>query len=136
MKNVTVYIGAIKKCLYPKAYQKDGDETFIPEFETRTTKMGYMRKNIEEVNNQAILIKTENNLYYQFKLTNTFIDKTRIIFNNENYALTSKPKHDDDIFVDENSLIPYYEEQPKSLSLRKLKRDILIDPRIKTGINH
>jgi len=40
------------------------------------------------------------------------------------------------LFFDKDSLIPYYEEQPKKLSFKKLKDDILLDPRIKTGIEH
>jgi len=134
MKNVTVYIGTIKKCLYPKQYQKDGEITFIPEFESITMQMGYDRKNTEEIDKQAILIKDGYNHYYQYKLTNSFIDNMKIRIKNVNSALLGKPLFKDDLFVDEKTLIPYYDEQPKSLSLRKLKRDIIMDPRIKSGI--
>ena len=87
MKNVTVYIGTIKKCLYPKQYQKDGDITFIPEFESITMQMGYDRKNTEEIDKQAILIKDEYNHYYQYKLTNSFIDNMKIRIKSVNSAL-------------------------------------------------
>lgn len=48
----------------------------------------------------------------------------------------NKPHHTGDLFCIEETLTPYYEEQPKKLSFRKLKQDLLCDPRIKTGIEH
>lgn len=50
--------------------------------------------------------------------------------------IRSTPKKDGEIFYDKDSLVPYYEEEPKKLSFRKLKKDLLNDVRIKTGIEH
>lgn len=141
MKNVTVYIGTIKKCLDLENYRIHGDNNGRIMVEERTATSASLNRLItafytKTINEQAILIKDKNNLYYQYKLTNSFIDNMKIKTKSINSALLGKPLFPDDLFVDENTLIPYYEEQPKSLSLRKLKRDILIDPRIKTGIEH
>ena len=50
--------------------------------------------------------------------------------------MLNEPKQDNDLFYNDNTLVPYYMEQSKVLSLRKLKKDLLKDPRIKTGIEN
>jgi len=136
MKNITVYVGTIKKCLNYERYKKDGERSYIPDCKIGSLEMGFSCRNTEEINNQAILIKSKDNQYHQFKLTNTLLDNIKIVFNSKSSSLTEQPNDDYGTFVDEKTLIPYYKNQPKSLSLRKLKRDVLMDPRIKTRIEH
>lgn len=140
MKNLTVYIGTIKKCLNLKAYTKDGDYTFISdgEMSTSSSKMvsGYNRPNTKIINDQAIIIENAYGHFYHYKPTNGFIDNLNIILDTKEGFIKSTPKKDDELFFDKDSLIPYYEEQPKKLSFRKLKNDLLLDSRIKTGIEH
>lgn len=139
MKNLTVYVGTIKRCLDLEGYKRDGDSTFLPDWEmstgTSTILSGFSKPNTKIVKEQAILIKNKHDNFYEFKLTNTFFDNLKIIFNLWN-CLYNKPWFNDELFYDEKSLVPYYEEQPKKLSFRKLKNDLLCDPRIKTGIEH
>lgn len=72
---------------------------------------------------------------YEFKLTNTFIDNLKIVFNFGSYML-NEPQQDNDLFYHDNTLVPYYKEQPKIICLRKLKKELLKDSRIKTGIEN
>ena len=140
MKNLTVYIGKTKKCLDIKKFEKDGDYTFIPHFEISSSRssmqMGESRRNIVTINEQAILIENQYGHFYNYKLTNSFIDNLKIILDDSRNIIKSTPSKNDEIFYDKESLVPYYSEQPKKLSFRKLKNDLLIDPRIKTGIEH
>ena len=139
MKNVIVYVGTIKKCLNYRGYKKDGDTSFVPLdcISTNTTKIvsGIEKSNVETINDQAILIKHSNNHFYEFKLTNTFKENLKIIFGDLDSAIKLEPESDGDLFLGREAF-PYYEEQPKRLSLRKLRMDLLMDPRIKSGIEH
>ena len=138
MKNFTVYIGTIKECLDIKNFKKDGDYTFRPFFEmsTSTTSMqfGEEKPNTKTINEQAILIKNQHGHFYNYEITNSFIDNLRIVLDDYRDIISSNPIFDYDLFYDEESLVPYYQEQPKKLSFRKLKKDLLNDPRIKSGI--
>lgn len=140
MQNLTVYIGTIKKCLDIKNYKKDGESTFIPEFEigTSTTSitMGTAKPNAKTINEQAILIENQYGHFYNYKLNNSFIDNLKIILDDNRNIIKSIPTKDNEIFYNKESLVPYYSEQPKKLSFRKLKKDLLCNPRIKTGIEH
>ena len=140
MKNITVYIGTTKKCLDVKNFKKDGEYTFIPDFEISSSRssmqMGHARRNIITINEQAILIENQYGNFYNYKLTNNFIDNLKIILDDSRNIIRSTPSKNDEIFYDKESLVPYYSEQPKKLTFRKLKNDLLIDPRIKTGIEH
>ena len=139
MKNIKVYVGTIKQCLDYNGYKKDGDTSFIPTecYGTSISKTiaGFRRYNIVIVNDQAIIIEDNDQNFYEFKLTNTFIENIKIVFKNPNSRLKLYPEKDGDIFMDK-TLTKYYDEQPKTLSLRKLKKDLLMDSRIKTGIEH
>lgn len=140
MKNLTIYIGTIKKCLDIKNYNKDGDYTFSPDCEISTScskmEFGFNRPNTVVINDQAILIENGYGHFYNYKLDNGFIDNLKIILDDGPSIINSKPKHNDELFYDKSSLVPYYEEQPKKLSFRKLRNDLLSDPRIKSGIEH
>ena len=136
MKNLTVYVGTIKRVLDLYHYNKHGEETCISIIETKTSKIAEVQRNTKDINKQAILIKTKSDHIYQFKLSNTFKDNMRIIFDLDKYAIPNKPKEENEIFYDEETLVPYYNEQPKRLNLRKLRKDLLFDARIKTGIDH
>lgn len=140
MRNVEIYVGTIKKCLDLENYNKYGDKSEKIGWEERTkttVTTSYITTNYTKtINDQAILIKTNLDYFYQFKLSNKFKENLKIVFQDPLSAIPTKPDDDSSIFVDENTLIPYYQEQPKTLTLRRLKRDLLQDPRIKTGIEH
>lgn len=136
IKNAKVYVGTIKECLDVNNYKRNGDSTFIPEMECGNIQMGFSKSNTKEINNQAILIKTKTDNVYEFKLTNTFLDNLKILFDLGTYSISKEPDFNGEIFYVEKTLTPYYEEQPKKLTLRKLRKDLLLDPRIKSGIEH
>lgn len=136
MKNLTVYVGTIKKCLDVKNFKKDGKSTFIPDCEIGSITLGFSKPNVKTINEQAILIKNQFGHFYNYRLNNGFIDNLKIILDDSHSIIRSNPNHDNELFYDEESLVPYYDEQPKKLSFRKLRNDLLCDPRIKSGIEH
>ena len=139
MKNIKVYIGTIKLCLDINDYKKDGNSSFVPTecygASKSKTIAGFRKPNVNIINNQAILIQDKNHNFYEFKLTNTFIENLKIVFKDPGSRIKLLPEKNGDIFID-SKLTEYYDKQPKTLSLRKLRKDLLMDSRIKTGIEH
>ena len=131
IKNAEVYIGTIKECIDVKKYKLYGDKRTVmaTEWKTMTTKFqcGFQENYTKIINQQAIIIKTEDNELYEYKLKL----EDNIKLKNPIFSILTEPEDNEDIFLDENTLVPYYEKQPKVLSLRKLKKDLLEDPNIK-----
>ena len=118
MKNVVVYIGTIKKGVNFEEYQKYGE--VYPTLR--------LERICVPVNRQAILIKDKNDNFYQFDMTGKLFHKLHLILRYPSYVSNQ--------YYDKNTLVPYYLDQPKRLSLRKLKKDLINDPRIPMGIEH
>lgn len=136
MKNIAVYIGTIKSCLNYDNYKKDGDNTYKPYFEINHTQFGFLLPNTKIISDQAILIKTKTNNMYRFRINSPILDGLKVLFDMEKHSIPNKPTNNDIIFYEEESLKPYYVEEPKNVSIRRLKRDLLYDARIKGGIEH
>lgn len=134
MKKENIYVGKLMECKNVKSYLKDGETTFIPEFQTRTMQISTARQNIEVINEQAILIKTSKGYIYLnniTKLAHAILVDMGISIG----AIGIKPQNDGDLFVLENTLIPYYNKNTdKHVFVKQLKRQVLIDSRIKIGI--
>lgn len=118
MKNVVVYIGTIKKVVNFEEYQKYGE--VYPTLR--------LERICVSVNRQAILIKDKKDNFYQFNMNGKLFNKLHLIQRYPSYVSSQ--------YYDKNTLVPYYSEQPKRLSLRKLKRDLINDPRISIGIDY
>ena len=56
---------------------------------------------------------------------------------NHDIILSSCPLQEREIFVDEKSLVPYYDKKDckQKTSIRKVQNDLLLDPRIPRGID-
>jgi len=140
MKNLTLYIGTIKKCLNANDYKKFGDVKKGVAFEERTkttvTTFEYSIPTTEIVDGSAILVKTESDTMYELKLGHSLKEYLNIICDTGVGEILDHPENDDDIFYDRSSLKIYCEEKAKVLNLRKRKYDMLMDPRIKAGIEN
>lgn len=140
IKNAKVYIGTIKECLNISKYKLYGDQRkyMATEWNTMTTNFqsSIQENYTKNVNEQAIIIKTEDNDFYEYKLAYAIKNNTGIKLKNPIFSIPTKPEHTGSTFLDENTLVPYYEEQPKVLNLKKLRKDLLEDPRIKCGIEN
>ena len=130
MKNIIVYVGTIKKCLNINEYKKYGDKKWTlllskEETNTTTAEFGIETPLAIPINEQAILIE-KNGSKYEFK--NNVLSKLVIYLDLYWFSILKKPLFDNDYFYDEKTLIPYYENQPKRINLRKLRTDIKNNP--------
>ena len=133
MKNAVVYIGTIKKCLNFGKYQKHGEVKPTLQLDREESKTMTVETYLGEpicvpINRQAILIKDKNDNFYQFNFNNKWFNRLQLMLD--------YPIYTNDYYYDKKTLVPYYSEQSKRLSLRKLKKDLLNDPRIPMGIEH
>ena len=140
MKNLTIYIGTIKKCLDIKNYQKYGDEREKVDFEERTmtsvTELISTISYVDIVTNSAILVKTPSDNFYHLKISSGLKDYLNIVCDNEKNIIPDHPEDDKDIFFERNSLRLCCEVKPKVLALRKAKDEIILDPRTHFGIEN
>lgn len=136
MKKENIYVGKLMECKNARNYLADGETTFLPEFETRTMQMGSSRLNAKVVNEQAILIKTKRG-YICLNNIKKIMNAVLVNMGVSVGAVGTKPKNDGDLFVLENTLTPYYHENTnKHVFVKQLRRQVLTDPRIKSGIEH
>ena len=86
----------------------------------------------------AVLIKVSNGRYVWLKDLDSLVD---IILFYMGYQVKTIDVHSttkDTSYTEEDQLIPYYEdyEQNQNISVKKLKLDVLLDPRFPGGIEH
>lgn len=133
MKNAVVYIGTIKKCLNFEDYQKYGEVKPTLQLDREESKTMVVENHLDDsicvpINRQAVLIKDKNDNFYQFDMNGKLFHRLHLVLKYPSYVSNQ--------YYDKNTLVPYYSEQPKRLSLRKLKKDLINDPRISIGIEH
>lgn len=133
MKNAIVYIGTIKKCLNFEEYQKYGEVKPTLQIDREESKTMAVETHLGEpicvpINTHAVLIQDKDDNFYQFDMNGKLFHKLHLILRYPSYVSNQ--------YYDKNTLVPYYLDQPKRLSLRKLKKDLINDPRIPMGIEH
>lgn len=136
MKREDIYVGTLMKCTNFKGYLKDGERTFVPEFEIGSMKTGYFKYNSKVIKEHAIFIKKEEGFICLGLLNNCIEEFLANIGLGMNMVYTT-PCCDGDYYVLKDSLRPYYTEKlKKDIYVKRLKRKVLLDPRIKSGIEH
>jgi len=135
-----IYIGTIKKVRNYHTYKTYGEWEFVPEFQTATICIGSSIPTFDILSKQAILIKMDEHKYVWLDDIRSFVDEIIINFGLlNNKIMHTLPTEDKPIYVDEASLVPYYPEMQRKnqkLKVKKLKKDVLLDPRIPQGIEH
>lgn len=116
IKKNQIFIGTIKKC---KNYER------------------YMEDNVDIIDSYAALIKVTDNKYIYIETLKNFVEDLIVDMGFSIKVLGTKPEKDGDLFVDETDLIEYYSKSnEENISVRKLKKEFLIDPRIPKGIDN
>lgn len=134
MNRCDIYVGVVKKCLDVKNYKKYGENYFIKEFKTKSMTIGQELPTVSVYNDEAILIKTSNGYVDIYNVDGLFAEK-RIEKNK--CIMPIEPSYDGQLFVDESSLLPYYlDKTNKKIHVKKIKKDLYLDSRIKGGIEH
>lgn len=81
-----------------------------------------------------VLLKCKEDIYVALDNIDTMIDVYKIN-HKKSTLLTFTTQKNGYYYVDKDSLRPYY-EKTKQKTLKKIKSDVLLDPRNPKGINH
>lgn len=135
MTNKNIFIGTIMKCLDVYHYNKSGDKYYSPSFSIGSMEVGEDVSTVDVYKENVILLRTSSGGYVELDDIESIFDKIKYSFSLSDYLVT-RPHHDGDLFVKKESLIPYFNEKEKNISISKVKRKVLTDVRIKGGIEH
>lgn len=137
LKNCDVYVGTIKKCDDFYNYEKYGEKKEYYELIVGSIRFGEVRQYVTKVDEQAILIKVNDDQYVWIKSLTNFVDEVLVDLGIAINTIKTFPTEDDELFVDRSTLVPYFENfRDQKLKVKKLKREVLLDPRIKCGIEN
>ena len=137
MKREDIFIGKIKKCRNVYQYKQYGDSRYVPDFSINKTEFGTIENYAYVVRDVAVLIKATENKYIWLNTLTSFIDEVKVNLGIEVNALNCEPTQDGELFVDIDSLVPYYEDElDKNISVKRLRMDTLSDVRIPGGIEY
>lgn len=128
MKKHQIFIGDIRKCtkhiMQPLFSFGDpfGGEIF-----------GYTEQEDELYKKDAVLIEVTNGAYVDLEVIDSALDMLRLKkyilkdggWRNNSLMMSTRPTCGDELFVDSDSLKPYYnKEQDKNVSVKQLKKEI------------
>lgn len=137
MKREDIFIGRIKKCRNVYLYKQYGDSRYVPDFSINKTEFGTIENYAYEVDSCAILIKATENQFIWLNSLTSFFDEAKVNLGFSVNALETLPTQDGELFVDIDSLVPYYEDGlDKNISVKRLRMDTLNDVRIPGGIEY
>ncbi len=133
MKTDQIFIGNINKCTKYISHTTFSSETFIGDQCISSDSFGYIEKEAEIYKENAILIKLKNGGYVDLENLNTVLDYLKVAktftkggFYLGGIVLSTFAYNEGSLFVDSNSLVPYYAETKKNenISTRQLKKQL------------
>lgn len=131
MKPDKVFIGNIKRCTKYISHSRFTGNVFIGEECVNLSSFGYIESEDELYKENAVLVKTKNGGYIDLENFNSILDYLKIYKDDaqRDYNLwkTIMPAHsrgNNSLFVDENSLKPYFnsEDKKEEISIYQLRR--------------
>lgn len=124
MKDYNIFIGTIKKCNNIYCYEKYGEERYVGDCIIGHTEVGEIHRYVDTITENAILIKVGKK-YIWLDLLTTFTEEFLVNLGIPINAFNTFPSTDNELFVDEESLAPYFENtEDKNLSVKGLKKEI------------
>lgn len=137
MKREDIYIGKIKKCRCLDGYKEYGDSRYVKDFSINKTEFGYIENNAYVVDDCAVLIRVNEYSFIWLRSVTSFIDEVKVNLGFSIDTIGIRPTMDGSLFVDFNSLVPYYHNDlNKSTTVKKLRMDTFRDSRIPGGIEY
>lgn len=124
MKRNRVYLGSIKRCIAdPYLYEKYGEKYFQPDYQINGITEGTIVTNVILVKKEAMLFETSHGYIEVSQLSGTF-DDLKLAFTSKDELYQTYPRYKEDLYVDAESLVPYYEENTKEkVNVKLLKRE-------------
>ena len=132
MKPDKVFIGNIKRCTKYISHSRFTGNVFIGEECVNLSSFGYIESEDELYKENAVLVKTKNGGYIDLENFNSILDYLKIykddVQRDYNLWKTIMPTHSrgsNSLFVDENSLKPYFnsEDKKEEISIYQLEED-------------
>lgn len=137
MKKSQVFVGTIKRCNNFYCYEKYGEEKYFADCRVGHTEFGTLSRYVDIIDEQAILIKVAEDEYIYLKSLKNPLEEILVDLKIYNKTITTYPSEDNELFVEEDTLVPYFENKDdKNIGVKSLKRTLLLDPRIKGGIEN
>jgi len=132
MKIEQVFVGNLKICTKVEEHVSVSGETYIGGKLAFRESLGYAEVEDKLYKENVVLIKFENGGFVELEKFNSMLDyiKIRRDYKEKSFLLGGLILDDrahrvNDIFVDSESLKPYYnQEQKKKESIRRLKREM------------
>lgn len=133
MKPEQIFIGDIRRCTKYETHTTFSSNTYIDDICIGCDSLGYIEVDDELYKENAILIKIENGGYVDLERFKSILDYIRIYqditkhgYNLGGLMMSGYAYCIDSLFVDENSLKPYFtdKEQMNNISVRQLKKQI------------
>lgn len=131
MKPDKVFRGNIKRCTKYISHSRFTGNVFIGEECVNLSSFGYIESEDELYKENAVLVKTKNGGYIDLENFNSILDYLKIykddVQRDYNLWKTIMPTHsrsNNSLFVDENSLKPYFnsEDKKEEISIYQLRR--------------
>lgn len=131
MKPDKIFIGNIKRCTKYISHSRFTGNVFIGEECVNLSSFGYIESEDELYKENAVLVKTKNGGYIDLENFNSILDYLKIykddVQRDYNLWKTIMPTHsrgNNSLFVDENSLKPYFnsEDKKEEISIYQLRR--------------
>lgn len=129
MKSNQIFIGNIKKCVKYEEHTMLGVNTVIDDCSIGYDRFGYVEEKSELYKENAILIKNKNGGYIDIERLNSVLDLIKISHDvtKNGYRLgglimSTIPHSVNCLYVDKESLKPYFKDKEKNISVRQLKK--------------
>ena len=131
MKTDQIFIGDIRKCTKYNTHTTFSSSMYIGDQCIGCDSFGYVDEDDELYKENAVLVKTKNGGYIDLENFNSILDYLKIYKDDaqRDYNLwkTIMPTHSrgsNSLFVDENSLKPYFnsEDKKEEISIYQLRR--------------
>ena len=121
MKSKNVFKGTIKKCEDFYSYMKYGEERYVGDFKVGKIEVGTTYKYANIIDEEAILLKMNDKKFVWLDLVNTKAEEILVNLGIACNAISTSPVCNNDIFVDEETLEPYFKGENTNLSVKKIK---------------
>ena len=121
MKPDKVFIGNIKRCTKYISHSRFTGNVFIGEECVNLSSFGYIESEDELYKENAVLVKTKNGGYIDLEI---YKDDVQRDYNLWKTIMPTHSRGSNSLFVDENSLKPYFnnEDKKEEISIYQLRR--------------
>ena len=121
MKSRDVFFGTIKKCEDLYNYKKYGDEHYTAELIIGKTEIGTTHKYADVIDEEAVLVKIDDENYMWIDMIDNKLDEFLLNLGISYKTISTTPTKENRLFVDEDTIEPYFKNQNKNISVKKFK---------------